>query len=588
MNNIGNKSRRDFIKNIGLFSGASLAASQLPPIEKLIEIVSNNIIQKAAAGEENEKFYLLSYLPGAPARFVFDHFLVTKANQSVDFTPNTGTRLVATGASGNYDSVSNETFEYRGLKVPYLWSSKVAAPGGTRPMSDLLDNLLAIRGYGTGVDGHVTNCARQSRPVNSIGSTAGLLSEQSKTLLKASQYAALGDFSGYYSPNGVGLTKVLDQATDAKAKLLNSLMYPFAKRDDAANVTKLRRSYSKQFDRISNIIKSQMTSESGRLIAADYDGAMKKIMDGIESLEAEWTGLYTKYEDIIMRTMRDQSTVGLNDKPVVNPSDSATAESVASEDPIFNVMGTGNITGSISLPGYDMRNWFNTATLIGLIQSFALAEFVFKNKLCSSMEIGRYYMYNLNGMFLRPRNVVTPYAAGSQSITFYFEHDHHTMGAVPMVLLCGTFFRCYAAACLELTSQLKKVPHAGGTLFDAFAIHTVSDFNRACRPSGGGGDHGFDAMVTSIISGMVRNGPMVVGNVSRQPAPNLMTSYQGTWGHKGITKLNGNELMLTPAHITSGLASILSFQHNPWKNIADPLFEISSGGIILNTGAEIV
>ncbi len=53
-------------------------------------------------------------------------------------------------------------------------------------MTDLLNHMLVIRGYGSGIDGHPFNATVQQAPVGGVSSIMGLAADYSKKLLKLS------------------------------------------------------------------------------------------------------------------------------------------------------------------------------------------------------------------------------------------------------------------------------------------------------------------------------------------------------------------------------------------------------------------
>ncbi|MNT21581.1 hypothetical protein D3C72_1569240 [compost metagenome] len=188
--------------------GAALTQS---PVEKILEAMSLGIIRQAEAessGVDGVRNYINIIMPGAPSRYAFDHWLRTNTTDpGLHYNPMVSTKFVNSG--GRAAGVINEYFNYRGLLVPHMFSHNVYnSAGAQRPLTDLLNHMLVIRGYGTGFDGHPFNATAQQSPVGGVASVGGMAADESRKTFEAVQWPDRGDFGSFASLNGKALNKL--------------------------------------------------------------------------------------------------------------------------------------------------------------------------------------------------------------------------------------------------------------------------------------------------------------------------------------------------------------------------------------------
>src|SRR5207302_609649 len=96
--------------------------------------------------------------------------------------PHFGTTYTASG--GAYTGVTYGTVSLLGINVPTVWQSDVPKPGGgTRPMADLLANLLQIRGVDTNNPGHPGSQTNSYLPIGIRESLPALAADASKAFI---------------------------------------------------------------------------------------------------------------------------------------------------------------------------------------------------------------------------------------------------------------------------------------------------------------------------------------------------------------------------------------------------------------------
>jgi len=132
--------RRQYLKNMAsapLYAGA-------------LGMFFNSFMKKTYAQmlgidpTEQNIFHLL--MAGAPPRWLFDTSI--KLKDSDPFTQNS---MVITKFDKNGKGVY-ETSKFHGHNMPSLWNSIVPTSTGNQNMSDLLDNMLIVRGMSSGID----------------------------------------------------------------------------------------------------------------------------------------------------------------------------------------------------------------------------------------------------------------------------------------------------------------------------------------------------------------------------------------------------------------------------------------------------
>ncbi len=554
-----NQSRRRLLQTLG----ATTAFGMLPPVEKLVRAILSDGL--AYADSSFASTYIAFSLFAAPNRWLFDHWMKTKPSEAIVPNPMIVTRFSDDGKSAEYATV-----DYKGIEVPFLWNSKVkSASGGLRPMSDLLDHMVVFRGYGTGVDGHASNHIRQYAPIPSLGSITGYVSDESNLLLRGVQYG-VGSVTGYRSMAGNGITSLSHSA--AQVNLLNNLLRPFTSRPELQRTESLRARHEFLIERAANVFKAAAESQDKRIksMHQDQGSALKRLRDGVEDLNASWSGLFQKYWNIVTDTYRDLSVQGLTAVPLVVQDESGRYWVMVGADTLRPTVGS------------DLRGLISNGEILTLVQGLALAEFVASRKLASGIEIGLSGPTGLRGQFSSDVNKGGYESPRQRSFSMNF--DEHTQGQMTSLLLGGCYYRALAAGVLELVDQLKSLD-----LFSRTVLHFVQEFGRAPRNTANGSDHSFDGMIASAITGRRQGGPLVIGNIKRDGTNGAYAAYySGTIGYKAPTQIGSQSVVLTPAHVASSVAMLLGFTQIPWANTAQPLVKIENSNVVAIASGDIV
>ncbi|MGE0525827.1 MAG: DUF1501 domain-containing protein [Bdellovibrionales bacterium] len=555
--------RRQFLK-AGAAGLACGAATQSTAVSDFLRIIYQNLERRVYASANTETLnYVNCVFPGAPPRWIFDHMLKT-STQDPDVTSNpmVVTRYNSGGTAGDYS-----LYDYNGVLVPSIWSTNVTTGGGGQAkLEELLRHMIVIRGYGSGVDSHTSNCAMQTAPVPSLGSVHGYVADHSHTPLKVVQYpiadfGALGAFSGYRSITGTGASGVI--GGPAGTNLVERLLFPFGNHYPTS--VSLKRQYRSMASTVHKLFAEDLKARvaDSEAILNDFEASQKVIQDGVDELIAAWTPLYNRYLSVIETSARALGVPGFTDVPIIAPTVSANTINGGLEN------SYALFTDQLYYPvaGTDLRTWINALQLHKFAQNFALAEFCLQYGYADSLELSFLGVIpNVQGQFIKQAT------SSASDYTLNATFDQHATGSMAAIMLNSALYRGYGAGLLEFVSQLKQKD-----LFKKTVIHTASDFGRTPRVSGGGCDHGFDAMITTLITGLHEGAPMILGNVAKD-AMGL-----GSFGQKTTTSLQtaaGTEsVTLSPIHVGSTLAVLLNLPDNPWKNLASPLVEVRDGKV---------
>lgn len=519
-------SRRDFLNLFGYATSIPLFQG---PAQILIESILGSVVNKAHAAElgvNNPRRFLQIVQEGAPTKHMYDLLLKPYGGS---FVPNiqTGTKYV-----GN--TVSYSTILRKGLNVPHMWQFNVPhRNGSTRPLEDLLDNYLGLRGINIGNPDHSAAQAMQFVPLAAAQSMPALAADISSAPIPAVN-AGLGQykFKSLNSKSAVTMSNY--------GNMVKSLMTPFV-RKAGATFTLERADMATALDSTLSALNSMSESihPDARAIASATKSAKDLLRQGFGDLEKVWTDLTTKYTSLVTRALSpSQSLPGINDHAIL--SDGSVRFSADS-----NLIPLAN--------NFDVRTIIQTTTGIDrLITHFALAEYILTNNLSYSVSIAPGWFNNLK--------------VNSDTAARLSFDEHQTGGAV--ALLMNTYYNLALSSCLlELIDQLKIK-----NIFNETVIVMGGEFGRNPRNDGSGSDHGYTGGHSTIISGAITS-PMVLGNIYATD-PISSSIYKGTWGQAAPVAELGKEL--DTGHWASTVATLL---RTPTPVTASPSLLIEKDGI---------
>lgn len=546
------KSRRDFLKLMGSYSALGVNASVF---NTLVDMLMGDQINKAFGAnlgsfQKNSRFvYIQEY--AAPERWVFDLFLDP---YSSNITPglkgnSTGTvnHQVVNAYTGDSQRYTGSTYKFvdvKGVKAPYLWGQYVGTPSGRRPLSDLLDHLLSIRGINTGNGVHTISAAQQIQPATGGPTLTGIVADRSDRPI--SHVAVNPLYSPYRSDEGKARLN-LGASVNGGTDLIERLKAPFNNQNlfiDTGDTDNQLYTKINQFEEslASSIAQNKKLDSSAEI---SLRGAKDVMFDKIDSLIGNYAELKAKYVSIISNTL-NIPWAGINDKPV-----GSTNIAGRGNDYQLNatIIGNSDLRELIPFGNYGST----TATLDYMADIFTLMEFSLINDLTDSIQVRTNPWRNL------------PYkrqdgSSARMSQTF----DAHTWSGMGQILLMSSYYGCLGACLLELTDRLKE-----NNTFDNTVLQLGGEFCRRPRKNGTGSDHAGYATNISLFTGKL-NGPKIVGDIR----PSTHSNYWGTYGAAAV-RSDGRELNL--GNVASTVASILNVPSSSPNNSS--IVSLSEGNL---------
>jgi hypothetical protein len=518
-------SRRQFLAHLGV-AGAYLGT--LDPVRVLYQSLVDGLISKAQAAEglTTPRNYVGIFFPGGPTRWIWDGFLTPNGNDAFMRNRSVNNRLTVNSYSGDNSAAEHvsEAVNLPSGKVihlPPLWNRDIpTVGGGWVAMNSLLSNALIMRGVHMQVDiGHLEGPARVPRPSVAGPSLSGLVADASTAPIPAiglaphdySKNLSEPKLGGFKSERGTGVTLVTGLGRDALSKILD----PFRNTDTnvQANATKLKQMQQ-------SAIRAAMTELGSYAKSAkpgadslyrSHDRALQLFERSFGDLQAQMTALTAKYTDLERRC-------------------------AAAIPNIIPATGTG---------AYNIALVPNT---IGLASQFAVAEFLLKNGLSSSI------------VMTGPGSVSF---AGLQN--FNDEHDAPDRQAS---LICHSYqFRVLAALIHELRNAL------GPSLWTETVVHVSAEYDRSPRDDMGGSDHAPESNSMSLFSGAIKE-PLFIGNIKVDGRPG--GTYKGTWGAAAPVLTDAGTRTITNEAAAASIASLLRVKP-PVRS--DSVISISDSGV---------
>ncbi|AZZ38145.1 hypothetical protein CIK05_15505 [Bdellovibrio sp. qaytius] len=538
-------SRRSLLAHLGI-AGAGI---MLTPYERFANGLVDSLIKKAYAEEVNQtpsRYYVNVFFPGGPSRFVFDHWIRTnESDPALNFNPMISTAYTSSG--GRVSGLQYKTYNQSGILVPHLFSQSVRTSMGAYNLSNILSNMMAIRGFSSGIDGHQFNLTTQMAPVGGISSMSALGPDISSRPFEAVQYPERGSYNKFDSQKGKAIN-VLNGATPLKT-LFEGLL-PSA--GELARASNLKARNIAAYERAQSQLKalSAVDATGAKVLKSSLDNARQLLKKGIGDIDGYWNSAVARYRGIINEAVRTQNIPGISDMPIIPAG-----------GPQWNFAMRGS-QPDLS-PDQDLRSILPGLTIGSLAENFALAEFMIRGEYASSIEVH---------MDAGIQNVTLKNAAGAM-ITGNHESDMHTTGAFPAVLMMNCLYRGVLSAVAEFQQRLQSQQTSLGTnAWEDTVLHFVGDFTRVARLDGAGADHGFNQLGTSIISGAFTNGPFVTGNIQKGDVGGYYGGTVGTAAQVEDYNIKGPP---RPVFAASQIAEVLRLHENPFRNLANPVVKLN-------------
>lgn len=493
-------SRREMLALMGT------STLSLNPLHLLTRGLIFGAIEKAYAAETGiePRNLVTFFLNGGAARWNWDHFMTPYSRNKFVANKQVATRFGANSARTAYVEPIYQTIPYvtkmgQTIEIPWMWQFAVPKTGGgTRPMTDLLENMLALQGMNAFSGEHDAAAINVFYPPGSLQSLNALPSDGSSKPIKC---VNLESFKKFYS-------KANNSMVDLKwsdGNQIAALMEPFVKKTGAA------------YNSNKNSLKTLLAGVSDSLSAAaalDRPGAdtleknrkatLQLMESSLSSFDTAWQDALTRYRDLIRRSTNPNDRFeGINDL-VIGGSAART------------MMYRNSFNGHAAEPDPtpDLRTLITPTDGQHYPEGFAIAEFMIKNDICPSYH--------------------------GQGLCLHNTYDDHEMGSMPATLYNFYEARLASACLLEFIDAVKAMGKFNDTV-----IAIVSEFTRSAHADGTGSDHAGHGNAT-FYSGCIP-GPMILGR-AYGTSPNPDPQYVGTWG-EGDGTYDYGHLMSTTAKL---------------------------------------
>lgn len=531
--------RRNFLKKVGLLTGGATLANFLSQHIILDQIFKSQLM---AAGLDANTNFLNINMGGGPPRYMSDHWLKTsEKDPNPIVSPYSGT-CYSYNASGEVTGQLYKTYTVGQHEVPHLYFSLPRNAG-----TSILENLLIVQGYGSGIDGHGLNSQLQFHPLASAPSFTGNLADESSRPFQAARHPDVSE-GKFVSHKNVSINLLNRDAP------LNTLLGVLI----SNNLTRRAASDASVKDVFDTARQALNSSNSGspfvKIANENLQSGYRLLNSALGDFSVEWQTLYTKYSMLVNSAMRDQFAPG-----ITATLDGSKQLYFVTND-VDGRFDTGTGDGFLT-NGSNLIEMCSMAENDSIITGLALAEFVFKHKLVSTLEISGGGIGNL----LRSPGINT-------KDTFELGNDHHGGGGYISNLAMQMYHRGMLAGIAELRSQLISFG-----VWKNSHIRLSSEFDRKISAKGTGSGHGTEQMVSSLISGKISQGPYLVGNIYNQGPVSEEAVSQGL-----AAPIAGySEYRPTPMTMCSTMAAVVSPDKNPWKNIAPPLVGLNPDGTLI-------
>ena len=509
-----NLKRRNFLKSLLLTLPAG--ALQTSPFVALLESLINN----AYGMEEDfkkENCYVGILLRGGPPRWMFD--LPLRPNGNDVFTENP---MLATGIVN--DKLTYKTVNIGGIFMPLLWDKTIPTlDTGDVKLNSLLNNMIMLRGYNLGIDGHSTNQIRHFRPNQSYPSIDGAATRESS---RPVPNVAISRSLGFFSESGKSQITIGSNDSNPLNTILSNFRLSSGRNPASISTQELEES----IEQVLYAIESKANKDNISLKSSFENrlNAKNLFKKSFGNLKEYYDQRVAEYDNLQIKTFTDSRyNLGLE---IQNHSLFEKTGNNGMNDLFYRITGFGG--DEIPVSPFDLRNTLQERTRVAnLSHSFCILEFLLKEKLTSGITIDL-------GSLIRLKK--------SETINFNSSNDSHRTGAIANLFLFSKYYQAFSAGLYELRRFLKD-----NNLFDQTLLQISGDFNRNSKTNGSGSDHGWQGSNTTLFSGMIEK-HQIAGNIKAQTNGN----HKGTWGMAaGVDALDGQDM--TFGNVASSISGML-------------------------------
>jgi len=504
---------------------------------------------------ESDMNYVQLNLYGGPVRWAFDNFLKPTENHEYIHT-----RMVGGSFKDSDGDVELRWVKKHGYLVPDFWDLK--SKSGLEH-SNLLENMITIRGVDINVSGHPHGIIKTVRPDSTKPSIQGVISDNSKSPLPSIIFGSNPATRSYHSLKRGGLGVSLDEQN-----LLEKILSPFVLAEEQSLFGPKNKK-----EKIMNSVLENLRDVQGKedKYIKELYGSLDLFIDNLEPFLEEYADYLAKYEKLVKDNIRNFDGLSL-EKLKLKTLDEKNLDQFKEE----KEWGRYKIDYQTYLRGDNLQEFLSTADLGFVPHQFACSEFLLKRGLTNSLmlstpnEMGS-FLYNCNNQNNVLQRTFTDgkiVKAKDKSITI--QMDSHNTGTILQTIASFMFYRGLVPCLDQFKNELKSIPAGNGkTLFDKTLIHLSSEFERIPTEFEAGTEHNHRSHTSSFISGSIEKFE-ICGNIR---TGNEIYGTIGTAGH--VEQLGRNA---SPVDIYQSICSIMKIQ-SPLPR-AEALLDWKDGKIV--------
>lgn len=544
-------SRREFLSLMGT-SGAysALALKNTYPFnflfEGLVQAFSSKMVHAAESGVGGN--YMLFLHPGAPPRWGMDAFLSPNSrvvggvssssefilNSVVKNTLKAGSTYITAHTTDNnattYET-TNTPVSYQkrngtqgACYLPKIWdvplpviTNGAAVYNSSSPfyMRDLAANTCLVRGFQINADfGHIRGPSFLSQPQPQMPSLSGLVADASAVPIPA---VAVTDSAGRPLGFRSRRSKITLAAGASGKNITDEIFSPFIRNEEGIRAAKANRA-----------LLEDALKQAFQVMEADA----KKNYVKVDELYTNLRGV-----DELMVKLSSLNPIGdfLNLKDKYNKLVKACVR--AEPGMIASYIGVTSTNGVITGVDYQRDDYS---------ESFALAEYLIKNKICSS------FTFLCGGSA-----VAGSFFPGQPASANNDEHN-----GVSRFLSASNHnwkYRAFMACVNEFRKSI------GETEWKKTVIQHGAEYARSPHQFNMGSDHAINACSTTILSGAFDKF-IPIGNVQRTEIPNAAHANYGTYGVGAPTDIEGlGQGHLTFEYVMNSILGVLGLS-SPFRD----------------------
>jgi len=426
-----------------------------------------------------------------------------------------------------------KTIRKGNINFPSLWENKISGQGKNKvSMSELLDQMLIIRGCNMNKDGHDLNSRVLEASAPQKTSIGGRIADNYPAHFPALAVGGtMADpfksvVSSFNTEKGLKAFICREEAQENYIEQALNLYYKSS--NSGPSVRELLK-------RISNHLKDSDPLSYGKI------RELQKLP--FEKIFLFFKKSHAKYQKLLESSYSTDKIVDLTDTkiPAINFPARFKLNQEKSKEPL-DYMGAFQFESYI-LTNPDLNQMFKNRRADNIAKNFALAETALKFSLTNVLILNFDPLTNINLKDAAPIKDISTKVEGDEVIFtcprkkrfntpkegMKMTFDAHFIGTYPALIGYSLFYQHFCVGLLEFKRFLKSNKNAEQSLFQNSLIHLTSEFERAPQKNQAGSDHGWRGHTSTFFSGRFSPGVKLMGTIAKD-STNALGNVFCTWG----------------------------------------------------------